>query len=343
MPNSNAQQSSLKGFSGGSSSPGMRLFTSGFNVNSLRTNTILSKDEWKFFDDAIVNPARDRLRAVGGLIERGLSTNLPNALGKTIFEWEDIDDFGAADETMDGINQSEHDRANFTLKGVPIYITHKKFHLNLRHLEASRERGEPLDTTYAEQSSRSVAEKIENAYFNGASPAAGGYTVPGLTTQTNRIQATHGAGGYSADAWQLAAASTTDIRSDVLQMKQDMLNKGFFGPYILYVASDAETKLDQIYDSTGNVGETLRDSIMRISGIVDVQTSDFLPSGEQVMVQATSDVVRIIDGQQPTMVEWEVEGGWRMNFQIFSIMVPNIRDKIASDGVRTAGVVHLTA
>jgi len=52
----------------------------------------------------------------------------------------------------------------------------------------------------------------------------------------------------------------------------------------------------------------------------------------------TSDVVKMITGMGPTVVQWETQGGMRVHFKVMSIMVP----RIAADHELKSGIVHST-
>src|SRR5690242_7268612 len=97
----------------GSGPVAQRLLKTGFNINALRTNDILSKDEWKIFDDKVIEVQRRRLVGVGALLSRGLRFNLVNALGTTQIEWEQIGDLTPAHLSMSGITEGQSDRLTF--------------------------------------------------------------------------------------------------------------------------------------------------------------------------------------------------------------------------------------
>ena len=111
-----------------------RLLQSGFNINALRTNDTLRKDEWKMYDTAIVGIAKTRLIGVADLISRGLTMKLNNALGVTRIEWETDTDLTPASVTMSGIQRSQDDRVEFNLTGIPVPIIHKDWTLNILSL-----------------------------------------------------------------------------------------------------------------------------------------------------------------------------------------------------------------
>jgi hypothetical protein len=52
----------------------------------------------------------------------------------------------------------------------------------------------------------------------------------------------------------------------------------------------------------------------------------------------TSDVARAINGMDITTVQWETQGGMRVNFKVMAIQVPQIR----SDFNGRTGIVHAT-
>ena len=307
-----------------------RLLQSGFSVNALRTNAILRKDEWVQYDNAVVEVARERLGAVEDLISRGLTFPLGNALGTTIVEWEQMSDMTAAEINMAGVTEGERDRIDFTLKSLPIPITHKDFRLNIRALEASRRLGETLDTTQARLASRLVSESIENQLFNGASITVLGNSIPGLTTATNRNT------GSVANDWNLLATTGESIVDDVIAMIGAAEGDNMFGPYALYCSIAAKNNLNNDYKANGD--RTTLERINAIDGISVVRGTSKLTGTVVILLQLTSDVVDIVVGMQPTTLQWEDMGGMITNFKVMAIMVPRIKDTQTSQ----SGIVHYT-
>lgn len=304
----------------------------GISVNALRTNAVLRKDEWQEFDKAIIKPARDRLVGVGALVSRGLTFDLPNAMGKTEVQWETSSDLTPAQETMDGINFTENDAIKFVLNTIPAYITHKDFYINLRKLEASRNLGESLDVSQAESAARQVAERIEDSLFNGSSITVNGNSAPGLTNEGNRNTADF----KGSVSWSASAKTGEDILEDLLTMKQGEIDDLHFGPYILFISTNMETKLDE--DFKANSDKTIRERLLQVSSIQDIIVADHLTADNVLLVQTTSDVVDIVMGLQPTTVFWQSQGGFRLNFKVMSIMLPRV--KARQDG--KSGIFHMS-
>ena len=292
-------------------------------------NATLRKDEWLAFDDVVIREARLRLTFVDLLIRKGLVFNV-NGMSKTALETESLNEFQAAQVTMDGVNRGTKDIPNFELAGIPLPITHKEFEVTLRTLNASRERGEALDTTSAELAGRQVAELTENTFVNGISSyKAAGYTLYGVTDHPNV-----NTGSLTAN-WDDSAASGTTILADVLSMKTAAHVDRMYGPYALLVPSNFEMVLDE--DFKANSDKTIRQRLMEINSIEEVLIVDKLASDTVVLVQLTADVVRVINGLAPTTLQWDSTGGLLLNFKAMAIQVPQVR---ATQAGRSGIVVY---
>lgn len=310
----------------GSGLVAQKLLEKNFAVEALRTQDVLRKDEWQKFDEVIIDVARKRLTAVGDLLSRGLTYPLPNALGVTQVEWEQAGDLTDATVSMGGITHAERDRQTFTQKTIPVPIVHKDFQINVRALEASRTRGTPLDTAQAALAARIVSEKIESILFNGSVVAGTSNQIYGYTTHPDRVT------GSLGTAWTTETGA--NILADVLAMITAANAQNMYGPFIIYVPVAAHVNMGNDFKSESD--KTILQRILEVPTIAGVQHSTDLAAGEVVMVQLTSDVVDMVDGIQPTVVQWTTEGGFMLNFKVLSIMVPRIK----SDKSGQSGVIH---
>lgn len=310
----------------GASGPGQLLMANGFDPQCLRINSVLRKDEWIEFDKALVPIARQRLRGVQDLISAGLTLTLGNGMGTTILQWEEISDMGPADVSMDGVTRGVHDRVKFDLASLPIYIVHKDFHVNLRHLEASRKLGVPIDTTQIEVATRKVADEVENILFNGNSLTFAGSSVTGYRTAGSRNLKTIGT------TWDTATGA--QIIADVLSMISLANGDNMFGPYVLYIPVGHWNNMLNDYKSESD--KTIMERILGIDGISQIRVSDTLPANNVLMIQMTKDVVDLVIGMQPRVVQWDTEGGFQTNFKVLTIMVPRIKNDFEGN----SGIVH---
>lgn len=310
----------------GSGTVALQLLQSGFNVNSLRVEGILRKDEWKMLDDKVVEIARSRLRLANDLVQRGLTMGLPNAMGTTRLEWERISDIGGASINMSGLNQTLNDRPEWDLVGMPIPIIHKDFQINLRHLEASRNRGMPLDTTMLELATRKVADSVETLILSGGFSQGANGTIYGYTNYTDRNT------GSVTASWKTTTGA--NILTDVLAMVKAANADYMFGPFVLYVPQETYVHMAEDYKAESD--KTILQRVLEVPSISAVLPSDTMTGSGGVLVQMTSDVIQLIDGIQPTVVQWESQGGMVQNFKVMAIMLPRIK----SDQDGRCGIVH---
>jgi len=331
-----------------------RLMADGMNVNAARpwigddgmvyvnrggvavpaptVNATLRKDEWKQYDEALLMVTKQRLVGVAGIMRRGLVYRIANGLGTTVLEYEDMSDLNDAEMAMDGVTRGTNDRPEFDMNYLPLPIIFSDLQLSIRELQASRTTGRALDTTQIEVKGRKIAEKMETIFYQGASGYAfGGGTIRGLCDHPSRNTVT------LATDWADSAADGEAILDDVLAMKQELIDAGYYGPFILDIPSNWETKLDD--DFKANSDRTIRERIEAVSGIAEVKVADKLTASNAVMYQATSDVVRQVEALPVTTVQWDEAGGMITKFKIMTISVPQIR----SDQEGNSGVCHLAA
>ena len=297
----------------------------------LQTNATLRRDEWIQLDEAVLQQSLQRLGGIQDLIDKNLVFNLTNAMGTTVLEWHDVTDNLAAAVTMDGVTRAQGDRPNYGTNYLPLPIVHADYEINARVLAASRNLGNPLDTTMAERSARVVQEQLETMLFTDTSYEFGGGTIWSYLNHPDRNLVT------LATNWDASAKTAAQILDDVLAMKQASINDRHYGPWMLYIPTAYETELDESYD-TQTPGTTIRERILKVAGISGIRVVDFLTANNVLLVQMTNDVVRLVRGMGLQNVEWQTEGGMITKYKVMTIQVPQVR----SDANNRSGVVHLS-
>jgi hypothetical protein len=315
-----------------------KAFTEGraLSAAALRTLDTLRHEDWKVFDDALIQEATIRLVGVADLMAAGLTRPVANALGKMVFGYEKITDMDPATTSLDGLSRTTNDRQEFDLSQIPLPITHKDFFINLRMLSASRERGEGLDTTQVRTAGRVVAEQLEKMLFQGG-PTFGGLPIYGYMTAPQRITSVNFDGTKD---WGDATKTGPSYLADLLASLTALHANRMFGPYTVYVPSDAGVVLDNDYVPTAGTNSTgtIRNRLRQVNGISDIRVADQLPSGNVIIKQDTVDVAAWVQGENLQTVQWDEYGGFEINFKAFAIGVPLIR----SDAAGRSGVCHLT-
>ncbi len=307
------------------------LLANKFNVNALRSNTTLRKDEWINFDERLIEEVTQRMTGVNDLMSRGLRYDIPNGMGSTTVEWETVDETREAEVNMDGINRAQSDRVDFTLHSLPLPIIHRDFYINSRVLEASRTRGEALDTTNLRLAARKVSERVEQLLFNGITNYnfAGGQ-IFGYTTFPDRNTIS------LVTPWTDSGKTGEQILAEVLSMIDAAHVDRMFGPYLLYVPTAYWIKL--LEDFKANSDKSIMTRVLEIPTLDDIKVADFLTADNVLLIQMTQDVVDMVVGMQPTTVQWETNGGFLLNFKVLTIMIPRLKQ---TDALRS-GIVHLS-
>jgi hypothetical protein len=313
------------------------IYSPVFNASSLRMN------DWIQIDQAVIRAARMRLRAWADLAASSTYGGF-NGMAKYTLEYDVMSDPGEAIVDMDGLAEGRTDSPLFKTRSLPLPITHSDFWISARRLAASRNNNTPLDTTLAEAAGRRVAEMIERTvigietgmtfgtrtgtYFphDGTSTVYGYTNLPARITKTNMVVPTGSNPGATLN--------------DILSMRNVMYANKFYGPFMVYHSGDWDQFLDNDYILGGvGTGQSLRDRLRAIDGVTDVRRLDFLAGTyTMIMVQMNPETARAINAMDVTTVQWESQGGMRLNFKVMAIQVPQLRYDI--NGV--AGIIHAT-
>lgn len=306
-----------------------RLLATNFNVNALRTNDVLRKEDWLLFDKTVVEVARTNLIGIADLHAAGLAMPLPNALGTTVIQWEKQSDMTDAELGMTGITAGSRDRLEFTPVNLPVPIAFKDFQISARALNANNRTGMMLDTTQVAVATRRVSDLLESILFKGATITAGGGTIYGYTNFPSR-----NTGSVTAD-WTTASGDqiVTDIVTKLIPALQA---DNMYGPYKLYVSIPAYTNM--LKDLKAASDKSILQRVLEIPGITAVRPTTQLTGTNVLLIQMTRDVVDIVDGMQPTPVMWESHGGMMMHFKVMAIQVPRLK----SDYNGNCGIAHFS-
>jgi uncharacterized linocin/CFP29 family protein len=257
-------------------------------------------------------------------------------MGTTVLEWDSMGDAFEAEMTMDAVTRSKGDRLTFKRNYLPIPIIHVDYEINARFLAVARQAGNPIDTTSAERAARRVAEKLEDMLFTDETYAFGGGNIYSYVNYPERNVVSLSTYGD----WASYTTTGPKIVQSVLAMKQASMNDYFYGPWVLYIAPNFELRLDDDYVGTNpdTSVRTIRERLLQINGIQDVKVIDRLAASNVLLVQTTSNVVRLIRGMGLTNVEWQTEGRFVNKYKVLTIQVPQIR----SDFNGKTGIVHMS-
>lgn len=311
-----------------------------YSTVAVNAGATLRRDEWKALDMAIIEPTRYRLGGRDDLISKGLVYNLGNGLGTTVLEWHDVSEAMDVSLTMDGITRGNNDTVVFQHNYLPLPILHADYEINARLLATSRNMGHPLDTTLAERAARRILEYQEKMLFTDITYSFGEKDSRSRNTIYSYVNFPDRNQVNLSIAWDSSAMTGPGIVQDVMEMKAASIAAYHYGPWMLYVPANYESALDNDYvgsnpDTNANI--TIRDRIMKISGIQGIKVVDTLASDNVLLVQMTPDVVRLVRGMGMQNVQWSEEGNMVTKFKVMTIEVPQLR----SDQNGRCGIVHL--
>lgn len=298
-----------------------------FSPAILRTNGVLRKEEWIEFDRELIEGAISRTQATADLISAGLTKPIANSMGKTVLNYDRFGDLSDATVSMDGMARTENDRPNYTPAQLPIPITHKDWRIHLRLLAASRNPGgEALDTTMTRLSGRKIMEMQEKTLILGSRQFAG-LPIYGYTNHPFRQT-----GGFNTSTnWEAAGKTGDGMLIDVQTMLSALAAQKQYGPFWIYVSNTASINLDKDFKANGS--DTIRQRLLKVENVAGIKALDFLPNGNVLMVQALRETVVLVQGEPLQTVQWDVNGGFGVDFKGFMIQVPLVRAISGQSGI----------
>ena len=293
------------------------------SIAELRDLSPMPDDAQKLIDDAVIGVALERLVIFADVLAEGLVFPISDPLSVLDVQWEQISKSGGAQRTMNPGARGESQLVDRTIKNIPIYVTADDFSLNVRSVLASARNGTPLDLTMVQQATRRVNEALEDAIINGADVQVGANTTPGLLAAPNVNTQTY----VDNEAWSASGHSGDDILTDVLNMFAKLQGDNMFGPYNLYIPTTYGNKINEDFKAASDKTIRMRLEELEAGGRgLTVRVADKLPANRTILMQMTSDVVDIIDGEQPTVVPFTSLDGFTLFWIVMAIMVPRVKD-----------------
>lgn len=302
----------------------------------IRANdTSLESDEWERLDDTVMPVALETLQAIDDLENAGLTVDI--SMAHTVSKWQLTGEFTPAEYSMDARSRAEEDAREFALAGVPIPFTHKDYRISLRELQESRNMGESIDTMNARSASRVVSEGLENLLINGWNSRieSNGQMMELFGYRTHPDRNLHSGTSWATDVTN----SVADVNQMIAKAENDNFNSGTTG-YWLYLAKDLTQTLRQDYATGADAGDKLaRQRLEDVQELSKVETLEFLPSGEAILLKPTPEVIDLArDPAGIQNVQWETHGGMELRNKVLALYAPRLK----SDKNGQMGLVHAT-
>lgn len=287
------------------------------SIAEMRHLAPLPKDAQELIDRAVVQVGLERLVVAADVMAEIQTFDLPDPLSVMEVFWEREAKIGHAQRVMQPVARGERQMPDRKPTRIPIYATTDDFSFNARVLRASQRVGQPIDTSTVQQATRRVNESIEDAIINGAGLTVDGNEAPGLLNAPGRSSEV-------ISDWSTATGAV--ILSETLAMIDAAQANNFFGPYNLYVGTTIGNHLNEDFklEVEGTIRRRLE--LIEVGGRnLRVRVADRIPANTAVLLQMTSDVIDVIDGQLPTAVSWEDGPGWERFFVVLAFVVPRVK------------------
>lgn len=285
------------------------------SVAALRALSPFEENAQKVIDQAVVRVGLQRLAIAADVLAAGLRYPLANPLSVMEVQWEQISQTGGAQRTMSPRARGENQLPERRIKRVPVFLTTDDFSAGIRTYLMSQRIGTPIDTTLVESATRRVNEGIEDAMINGGI-TVDGYSSPGILNAPN-------ANTYTLTVtW--ATATGAQIFTDVEAMITKLQTDKRYGPYHLFVGTTYSNALDADFKANGD--KTIRQRLLEIEPLKKITTADMLPANTVVLLEMSSDVVDMVDGQAPTVIPWRSVDGFQLFWMVMAIMIPRVKD-----------------
>jgi hypothetical protein len=301
-----------------------------YKTFATNADSLLKRDEWIQIDKAVREVAVNELRLVKDLVDKGLTYDIPNGLGKTVMEWQRMSRAGKAQMSMDGLQRGESDRPVYDLVGMPLPILFAEFHISMRELEASRNSGAGVDTDMIKQDMRQLNEELEKMVVGVSTLTLpfGGYSIYGYKNHPSRET-------YTLTAPTAGGWTGGTLVTQLIAMRQLLYNNNQMGPYTIYLAPNWMPYLDEDFSATKN-SNTLRQRITAIDLFPTVRIANYLSNYDIIMVDMKEQTVRLVTGLNWTTIQYKSLDEMEAGFKIIGIKVPQIR----ADYEGQIGLVH---
>jgi len=307
------------------------------DVPTVNTAT-LRKDDWRMIDTEVITASRPQLKFYGDLVAAGLEVKLPNALGKTMWQYERQSNIGDATISMDGVSQGDSDRPLYDMESMPLPIIHKDFTFGVRHLTASHTSSTPIDISAAGMAAQMVAETVEKLALGVAPHYHFGAPLYGVCNHPKRITGTI-SNPWNPDGSRNTIWAPRKLQGEILHMRQMLLDRRQHGPFHLYHSPDFDIIFDDDFNTTtGGLSNslTLRERLSRTPSIKSIQMCEFLPPGNMFLISMSRNCVNAVSGLDISTVQWQSKGGFEVHFKVLCMMLP----RLLSDYYGNLGVMH---
>ena len=302
------------------------------DFSKYRSFETLPQQAWEYIDDVVIRTAKENLVGIADLNAFPTTNITFDGMTASVYVKKRISEVGAATIAVSPDTSADSAILEMDDLGVPMVVTYKDFNINTKQMAMASRVGLPLDTSLAEEATRSVSSTLEDTLFNGE-VKANRSIVYGYTKFPDRNTYT------IATSW--ATADPDVILGDVNSMMSLSMQANHFGPWMLYIPWQYQVRLNEDYHiSSGDypVVGSIQARLMELPGLLGIKVSSYLANDNVVLVEMNSSTIQLINGMPMRTLAWEPPGSpnWDHKFKVMTISVP----MCISDYKGQCGIVH---
>lgn len=297
------------------------------NGDLIIVNATLPHEAWIKWKDAMLATAKQTSNILNYLIGKGLFSN-DYSMADTIAKWQVVSEVSKGSISMDGLSKGPLDRTTYTTKGVPIPMFKQEWEFSARQLASLKTKPNALNQVIEEQMYQ-LNLMLANMCVEGVPGlVVDGMTMYGLVNHPQRNTVS------ISPAWGTEGATPI---TDILEMRQKLIDDHFYGPYTLCLPRGLSDILDEDY-STLKGDKTLRERIQEIDGIEDIVMVDQLSAGHIVLFEASTRAVEVVSAVPPTIYPQPLVNNRFAGYEALAVMSIMVK----ADAKGQCGVCHAT-
>jgi len=308
-----------------------------------RSFETLPREAWEQIDDTLIRTAKENLVGIADLNANPATNMTYDGMSSSVYTRKRISEIGAATVSVTPDTTSDSAILAMDDLSVPMMVTYKDFNINTNQMAMAARIGMPLGFALVEEATRSVTRTLENNLFNGIL-TANGATAYGYFTYPSRQRYLLGGGDTPpGKSWAAIDSDPDQILADINMMMSLSMQANHFGPWMLYIPWQYQTRLNQdyvvgTYNTGFPVSGSIRSRLMELPGLIGIRVSNYVPNDNVALVEMTSDTVMLINGMPLRALAWEPPGtpNWDHKFKVMTISMP----MMISDYKGQCGIIH---
>lgn len=246
--------------------------------------SVLPRDVWGQWDREALTIQRDTLVIFDDL---SAASQMPLPIGKLVHYFQTVGDSGEVNVSLDGRSKARTDQPTIEYHGTPVPLIDSGYSYSWRQMEAASTEGFQLDAAGRDNSTRRIAETLENAALFGFDQiTVAGARSYGILNHPKRNSRATGVTLLSATGAQWIAEIVATLKL--------LHNANYRVPATIYLNWD-----DWFYASTteftAGYPKTVLQRITEIAGVKEIKPATSIPANTIVGLIKDRRVIQMLN------------------------------------------------